>query len=185
MLAPQHKPGNSWGTVVLLSLLAVNTIVLEAQISVDNPFERIELFSPSLDAIWITSSAEKPIYAARDVFLTIQVTDITGAPIPRAHITLIRDETTTIKVTSDTDENGYVGLSVKPGSYRFFVSSPGFFIWDEQIDLGDTAPQKIEAELRPGSCPPGGPCVTVDHVQQWLNELPTSPPMDSVWVEEQ
>jgi hypothetical protein len=121
---------------------------------------------------------------AREVSLTIQVTDITGAVIPRAHITLIRDEKTKIWVHAQTDENGYAGLSVKPGSYRFFVTSPGFFNWDEQIDIGDAAPQKIEAELRPGSCPPG-PCVTVDHVQQWLNELPTSPPMDSVWVEEQ
>jgi hypothetical protein len=122
---------------------------------------------------------------ARDVSLTIRVTDVTGAGIPRAHIALIRSETTKIWAEAETDENGYAGLSVKPGSYRFSVASPGFFDWHEQIDVGDAAAQKIQVKLTVGSCPPG-PCVTVGPAQQWLNELmPTSPPMDSIWVEEQ
>jgi Carboxypeptidase regulatory-like domain len=121
--------------------------------------------------------------SARDVSLTIRVTDVTGAVIPRAHIALIRDETTKIWVEAETDENGYAGLLVKPGSYRFSVASPGFFDWHEQIDVGDAAAQKIQVKLTVGSCPPG-PCVTVGTEQ--LNELmPISPPMDSIWVEEQ
>jgi hypothetical protein len=121
--------------------------------------------------------------ATRDVSLTIQVTDISGAVIRGAHVTLVRG-TTKIWVDAKTDENGYARLSVKPGGYRFFVSSPGFFNWDQQVDIGDAGPQKIEAELRSG-CPPGaGLCVTVDPAQKWLNELmPLCPPLDSVWVE--
>ena|ERR1700741_933626 len=139
--------------------------------------------------VWIaivTGGLSSGAQAARDVPLTIQVTDITGALIPGAHVTLVRG-TTKIWVEAKTDENGYAQLSVKPGGYRFFVSSPGFFNWDQQVDIGDAGPQKIEAELRKDPCPRGvGPCVTVDHVQQWLNELmPISPPMDSIWVEEQ
>jgi Carboxypeptidase regulatory-like domain len=119
---------------------------------------------------------------AREVRLTIRVTDVTGAVIPRAHIALIRDETTKIRVEAETDENGYAGLLVKPDSYRFSVASPGFFDWHEQIDVGDAAARKIQVKLTVGSCPPG-PCVTVGRE---LNELmPISPPMDSIWVEEQ
>ena len=122
---------------------------------------------------------------AREVSLTIRVTDVTGAVIPGAHITLIRDETTETKVEADTDENGGAGLSVKPGSYRFSVTMPGFSNWHKQIDVRGAAPQKIEVELRPGGCPPG-PCVTVGPAWQWLNDLaPISPPMDSVWVDDQ
>jgi hypothetical protein len=119
---------------------------------------------------------------AREVSLTIRVTDVTGAVVPRAHIALIRDETTKIWVEAETDENGYAGLLVKPGSYRFSVASPGFFDWHEQIDVGDSAAQKIQVKLTVGSCPPG-PCVIVGPE---LNELmPICPPMDSIWVEEQ
>lgn len=120
---------------------------------------------------------------AREVSLTIRVTDVTGAVIPRAHVALVRDETTKISVEALTDENGYAGLSVRPGSYRLSVVSPGFFDWHEQIDVGDAAPQKIQVKLTVGSCPPG-PCVTVG--PELLNDLmPISPPMDSIWVEEQ
>ncbi|HZD45700.1 MAG TPA: carboxypeptidase-like regulatory domain-containing protein [Acidobacteriaceae bacterium] len=121
---------------------------------------------------------------AREVSLTIRVTDVTGAVIPGAHIALIRDEATKIQMEAETDDNGYAGLSVKPGSYRFSVTMPGFSNWHKQIDVRGAAPQKIEVELRPGGCPPG-PCVTVGPAQ-WLNDLaPVSPPMDSVWVDDQ
>jgi Carboxypeptidase regulatory-like domain len=137
--------------------------------------------------VWIAIVTGGPCLeaqATRDVSLTVQVTDISSAVIPRAHITLIRDETTETKVEADTDENGYAGLSVKPGSYRLSVASPGFSNWHKQIDVGDAVWQKIEAELKPGSCPPG-PCVTVSRGQQWLDQLmPISSPLDSVWVEE-
>jgi hypothetical protein len=185
MLTPRREPGISVRRIALLSLLATGISDLHAQVRVDNPVERIELASPSLETMWITSSAEKPIRAARDVSLTIQVTDITGAVIPGAHVTLISNDATQTNLDGDTDENGRAVLSVNPGGYRLSVSSPGFFKWRQQIDVQDAASRKVEVKLTVGSCPPG-PCVTVGPAQQWLNDLmPTSPPTDSIWIEEQ
>jgi uncharacterized membrane protein len=134
----------------------------------------------TLSIAFVILSAFAGAQEARNTPLIVSVTDMSGAGVRSAHITLTRDETTT-EIKVDADENGRAEINVEPGSYRLSVGSPGFFNSHQQIEVRD-ASQNIEVKLRVGSCPPG-PCLTV-YFQPWPPGAlePTSPSLDTLWI---
>ena len=98
--------------------------------------------------------------------LTIQVTDITGAPIPEAQIHVMSPEDGRL-LAFTADGRGNADIRLQPGEYQYRVASLGFCpnngtatidpIWKQEIRA------KLEVESCPGPCDP--PCVTPIGVQ--------------------
>ncbi|HEX4581357.1 MAG TPA: carboxypeptidase-like regulatory domain-containing protein [Acidobacteriaceae bacterium] len=130
----------------------------------------------TLSIAFVILSAFAGAQEARNTPLIVSVTDMSGAGVRSAHITLTRDETTT-EIKVDADENGRAEINVEPGSYRLSVGSPGFFNSHQQIEVRDVS-QNIEVKLRVGSCPPGS-CFTVSRPDTLE---PASPPLDTLWI---
>jgi hypothetical protein len=143
----------------------------------------------TLSIAFVILSAFAGAQEARNTPLIVSVTDMSGAGVRSAHITLTRDETTTeihdgdsrrrftTEIKVDADENGRAEINVEPGSYRLSVGSPGFFNSHQQIEVRDVS-QNIKVKLRVGSCPPGS-CFTVSRPDTLE---PASPPLDTLWI---
>ena len=84
------------------------------------------------------------------------VTDMTGAEIPKAAISLERSDGEPIRTAAD--ERGRFVIEALPGNYILAASSQGFFTHKESIQLRNTTIIKKKIVLYVGFC---SPCVTV------------------------
>jgi Carboxypeptidase regulatory-like domain len=89
----------------------------------------------------------------------VNVTDLTGAPIPHALVVAVRTLKTDA-VSGETDDSGNLSLGLLAGSYDLSVRSPGFSPLSKRILVHGSKHQVISFALPVGSCPPGG-CSTV------------------------
>ena len=67
--------------------------------------------------------------------VTITVHDPTGAAIAHAQINLVRAPDPPPPAKMETDAEGHLSLSLKPGTYAVFVSAPGFKAAAPQIEI--------------------------------------------------
>ncbi len=94
--------------------------------------------------------------------LTVQVTDVTGAPVPRASIE-ITPSSNRQGLTLEADGNGNAEVELPPGNYDLHVMSRGFCPFRKFLEPLSEQNRMVTAKLIPGSCPGpcAGPCVTV------------------------
>ena len=78
------------------------------------------------------------------------VTDITGAAIPRASITLL-DKTTGLRLTGSSNGTGQLSVSAVPaGNYTATVTAPGFETQTQAITVVVTTSLTLNFTLKPG-----------------------------------
>jgi len=84
--------------------------------------------------------------------LTIQITDVTGARIPRAQVRIAAGATTS-EISWSADEFGMASLNLEPGSYQATVSSPGFCPEKKAFEVVRQLNLSINVQLSIGGCP--------------------------------
>jgi Carboxypeptidase regulatory-like domain len=84
--------------------------------------------------------------------LTVVVTDLTGARVPNAGVN-IEPGNGTSTTSWKARQDGVANLSLKPGSYRLTVNSPGFCPEKRTVDFLDQTNLSITVQLSIGGCP--------------------------------
>jgi hypothetical protein len=96
--------------------------------------------------------------------VTVQVTDLSGAPIPGAQVEAA--PLCTVPLVGQTDNLGKISFNLEPGPWdtRLTVASPGFCPEKKTIRVLDQPTQAIPVELELGGCPTKCTpiCVTVE-----------------------
>jgi hypothetical protein len=116
--------------------------------------------------IWISFAliSLDAVHAQQDTKtqLTIQVTDVTGAFVPKALIE-IGAESNGAKLAAEADGVGKGEFELPIGNYHLLVKSPGFCPYKGPMEVLKQQSQIITAKLQVDSCPGpcAGPCVTV------------------------
>jgi hypothetical protein len=103
----------------------------------------------------------------------VNVTDLTGAPIPHALVVAVRAPKTD-EVSGETDNSGNLSLRLLAGSYDLSVRSPGFTPLSKRILVHGSKRQVISFALPVGTCPPSG-CSTVTTENTLSFELSRTP----------
>lgn len=75
-------------------------------------------------------------------YVTVRVTDATGAVIPGAWVN-IGSSNLKPDISAKTDSVGIADFEAAPGSYIISVSAPGFVRWSKNIVLGGDSSQSI------------------------------------------
>lgn len=111
------------------------------------------------------AASTTPLIAQQDArtHLTIKVTDITGAPIPKAQVRLMSSaDEKLLAFTADIE--GIADVRLEPGEYQYRVGSQGFCPKNGTVTIDDAEVQQdLSAKLQVYSCPGpcAAPCVTV------------------------
>ena len=87
--------------------------------------------------------------------VTVQVTDVSGARVPRATVE-VTPSAIAQTLRFEADWKGEAGFELPPGGYRLLVKSQGFCPYKQSFSFQNHANQLIEAKLQIDSCP--GPC---------------------------
>lgn len=115
-------------------------------------------------------------FAQQDpALVTVQVTDVTGAPIPGSRIEVDPLPSST-ETTWTTDQHGRASFSLAAGAHELLVSNRGFQSWSDRVDLPAGGSETVAANL----CPNGTIC---DSVQ--VTTLPPDIPLlrpDPVYI---
>jgi hypothetical protein len=92
--------------------------------------------------------------------LTIRVTDVTGAVVPGARVTI---DPARVDCNSDlrTDNQGEFTCNLDAGSHTISVVSPGFKKWTSQINIQGDTDQRLAVTLDISGLA-SGPIVTVE-----------------------
>jgi hypothetical protein len=93
--------------------------------------------------------------------LTIQVTDVTGASVPKAMIEVGGPTSHDATLAAEADGVGKSEFELPMGSYRLLVKSPGFCPFTKSLEVLQQQDQLITARLQVDTCPGpcAGPCV--------------------------
>ncbi len=78
------------------------------------------------------------------------VTDMTGAVLPQATVTLINEGTAAQLTTQSNQEGYYTFTALSPGQYRIQVIAQGFDAWKGELTLRVGQEAVIDAPLKPG-----------------------------------
>jgi hypothetical protein len=95
-------------------------------------------------------------------YVTVQVTDVTGAGVPRATVEVAPSPTAQV-LTFEADRNGKAQFELPPGDYDLHVKSQGFCPFRKFLEPLNEQNRLVTAKLQIDSCPGpcAGPCVTV------------------------
>jgi hypothetical protein len=133
----------------------------------------VELMRSTLPAPKIVTNRKPNFVAAMVVSITIfgyaqtppqvaivygTVTDVTGALIPHATVSLAIADSNTLQTT--TDSKGHFALDAKPGEYILKASAPGFDVFKQTVHLTAATPTVENISIKVGgTC---SPCVTIE-----------------------
>ena len=94
--------------------------------------------------------------------VTVQITDVTGAGVPRAIVEVIPSPNAET-LTFEADGNGEAEFELSPGNYDLHVESQGFCPFRRFLEPLNEQNRVVMAKLQIASCPGpcAGPCVTV------------------------
>jgi hypothetical protein len=94
--------------------------------------------------------------------VTVQITDVTGAGVPRAIVEVIPSPNAQT-LTYEADGNGKAEFELSPGNYDLHVESQGFCPFRRFLEPLNEQNRVVMAKLQVASCPGpcAGPCVTV------------------------
>jgi len=87
--------------------------------------------------------------------ITVQVTDVTGAFVPKALIEVSATQSGP-PMTREADESGKGKFELPIGSYHLLVKSPGFCSYKGPVEVLKQQNQIFTAKLQVDTCP--GPC---------------------------
>jgi hypothetical protein len=108
--------------------------------------------------------------------VTVQVTDVTGAPIPGAQVDIGPE--CTGSVGGETDQKGEISLDQRPGPWdnTLTVTSQGFCPEARTIQVQDRPAQLIPVKMQVGGCPSKCTpiCVTVESTEVQKTEVQKS-----------
>ena len=95
--------------------------------------------------------------------VTVQITDVTGAGVPRAIVEVIPSPNAQT-LTFEADGNGKAEFELSPGNYDLHVKSQGFCPFRRFLEPLNEQNRVVMAKLQIASCPGpcAGSCVTVD-----------------------
>ena len=116
--------------------------------------------------IWITFSLVSlaTVFAQSypNTRVTVQITDVTGAAVPRAAVEVIPSHSAQTQ-TFQADGNGKAEFELSPGNYDLHVESQGFCPFRRFLEPLNEQNRMVVAKLQVASCPGpcAGPCVTV------------------------
>src|SRR5256885_15923270 len=93
----------------------------------------------------LTLPAQVPVSAVRGT-----VTDVTGAPIARAKVTLREEQTALVRTAISQADGQYLVEALAPGKYEIAVAAPSFATTVEvqTLQVGDN--RTLNFALRPG-----------------------------------
>jgi len=95
--------------------------------------------------------------------LTIQTTDMTGAVVPNAQLSVMSSEDGKLLAVS-ANSRGVADLTLQPGEYQYRVASPGFCPQNGTAIVVKLQQQEVKASLAVDGCP--SPCsVSCTYVQ--------------------
>jgi hypothetical protein len=94
--------------------------------------------------------------------VTVQITDVTGAAVPRAAVEVIPSHSAQTQ-KFQADGNGKAEFELSPGNYDLHVESQGFCPFRRFLEPLNEQNRMVVAKLQVASCPGpcAGPCVTV------------------------
>lgn len=109
--------------------------------------------------IWIAFSLVSlhAVFAQQNptIHVTVQVTDVTGAGVPRAAIEMAPSPKSQI-LTFETDGSGKAEFELPPGNYDLHVKSQGFCPFRRFLEPLNEQNQVVTTKLQIDYCP--GPC---------------------------
>ncbi|MCU1322935.1 MAG: Carboxypeptidase regulatory-like domain [Acidobacteriaceae bacterium] len=98
-----------------------------------------------------------------------QVTDASGAPIPKAQV-LLKPQANGQASYAITDNEGCFQFNALQGSYKLAARSPGFFDASREVSLDPSISGVINISLQVGYC---NSCILLSKL--WIEICPTSP----------
>ena len=113
--------------------------------------------------------------------VTVQVTDVTGAAVPKALVQIHRANRE-LEFSSQTDGKGDVNFDLPQGDYELSVTSLGFYFKSRPITVDAAPAQKIAAKLVPGGCPIPEPCPIVAEAAPSIEKFQQMPGRVSIRV---
>ncbi|HTW78101.1 MAG TPA: TonB-dependent receptor [Terracidiphilus sp.] len=78
------------------------------------------------------------------------VSDLTGAVLPQAGVTLTNEGTAAQFTTQSNQEGYYTFTALSPGQYEIQVVAPGFDTWKGELTLRVAQEAVIDAQMKPG-----------------------------------
>jgi hypothetical protein len=108
------------------------------------------------------------------------VTDLSGAVISHASITLRSSTSGTTSATTTDDHGGFALPTVAPGQYELQISAPGFLTDTERLDLQARDVAQLSPALRVGAASTTVEVVNEENASLDASSVPTDAQLDAI-----